>query len=218
MKIVRFISLVILLALTGCAANYRVVTNTYLDQSTGLWPPNASFAVVTNPSVPNPIFDREVKAKIEKLLRAKGYKVTSLAEADYQILFSYDISGRTETVSRHEYVTGPPIIQRFQVTGSNTYQTAVTAGYSYLTVVPETYTVYSSRFFIRVLDAKALQETKEEKVLWVGDTINESDTSDLRLLIDYLLVATFQYFGQNTGRNVEVTVPKNSPEVAALRT
>lgn len=205
--------------LAGCATTYEVTTNAYLDKSLANLqiPTNASLAVLPNSNVPNTIFDNEVKTKIEALLVKKGYRVVPFDQSNYAVKFSYDITGKQKTTTRSQVVTGPPIIQKVYVSSTQSYVTTVMQGYDYLTYVPETYTVYLARLFIKVLDAKNLKEFKEDKVIWVGDTMNESMDPDLRRSIDYLLVGTFKFFGQDTGKNQEINLPQDDPEVTALR-
>lgn len=220
-KSARFWIIILLIQclIPGCATTYQITTNAYLDKSTSNFsiPSNASLAVLPNFNVPNAIFDNEVKSKIENLLTKKGYRIVPFDQSDYAVKFSYDIIGKQKTIARSQYVTGPPIIEKVYVSGTNSYVTTVSRGYDYLTYVPETYTVYLARLFIKVLDSGNLKSFKEDKVVWVGDTANESMDPDLRLSIDYLLVGTLKFFGQDTGKNQEVTLPQDDAEVAALR-
>jgi len=41
-------------------------------------------------------------------------------------------------------------------------------------------------------------------------------SSDLRLVLNYLLVADFKEFGKNTGKAVTVEIGEGSPEVYSL--
>ncbi len=204
--------------LASCATNYNVLTNAYLDKTVSNLqiPAGASFIVLSNQSSPNPIFDNEVKMKIENLLSKKGYKLASEGSADYFITFNYDISGRSETETRPDFVQHHDIVRRVFVSGSNTYYDVVSPGYTSVTYASETYTVYTARLFVKVLDPNSLKN-HNEKVVWVGDTINESQNPDLRESIDYLLVATFKFFGKDTGKNQEVMLSSNDKEVGELR-
>ncbi len=205
--------------LSGCATNYYVLTNTYLDKTnyTTQMAKGSSFAVLTNQNAPNPIFDNEIRLKIEHLLSSNGYRVESGDKSDYFITFNYGISGRAKTEMWPNYVRGHDVVQRVYVSGSNTYYTVVSPGYEYVTYVPETYTVYTAKIFLKALEADNLRKNKKEKVVWVGDTMNESANPNLRESIDYLLVATFKYFGKDTGKNQEVVLSPNDKEVLELR-
>ena len=215
-------SLVLALALvlaSGCAANYQVVTNAYLDRSsanTGLLPAGKSYFVASNPNVPNSIFDNEVRSKIENLLVSKGYRLAPAEEANFTLKFKYDITVAVETDYRPQFVTTEPVVQHVYVRSSNKYYQIVTPSYTYVTHVPMTEKVYTARLFVSVLNSEVLR-TGEERSVWIGDTINVSRNPDLRDSIDYLLVGTFKYFGQDTGKNKEVTLPQYDTDVARLR-
>lgn len=199
----------------GCAARYAITTNGFLDASlAGGLPAGSSFAVVGNADAANPIFDREVGAKIERMLELRGYRLAPLAEAAYALRYGYDVSGRIDTVTRPEFVHGPPVIQNVYVSGQR--YTAVSS-FDYVTHVRESEAVYTARLFLRVLDAGPFRAAKEEKPVWIGDTIGESDNRDLRETVDYLLAATFRHFGRNTGRNLREKVTPADPDVRALR-
>ena len=207
------------LLLNGCATSYYVQTNAYLDRSfqNSQLPAGAAFTVLSNQNAPNPIFDNEVKTKIETLLLSKGYRLASEGQSQYFITFNYDVSGKTKTETRPDFVTRPELTHRVYVSGSNTYYDLISPGYSYVTYISETFTVYNARVFVKVLDAASLKKNDQERVAWVGDTINESQNPDLRESIDYLLVATFKFFGQDTGKNKEVVLSQDDKEVARLR-
>lgn len=207
------------LFISGCAANYAVVTNTYLDRTApnpGI-PAGASFAVLTNKNAPNPLFDNEVKSKIQNLLLGRGYRLVPEDQAQFFATYTYDISGKTAATTRPDIVSGPGIVQHVYVNGSNQAYTIVSPSFSYVTYVTDYYNVYTARLFFKVLDAKAMRESGAQKVVWVGDTINESTNPDLRESIDYLLVATFKFFGTDTGRNREISLSADDKEVSNLR-
>ena len=45
----------------------------------------------------------------------------------------------------------------------------------------------------------------------MGESVSEGTSSDLRYLINYLLVATFEYLGQDTGKAVRVRLMNVNP-------
>jgi len=78
-------------------------------------------------------------------------------------------------------------------------------------------TEYTRQLIIKVADAVRLRENKKEHVVWVGETHSIDPSSDLRYDIDYLLVVTFRYLGQDTGKQVRVNMEIKDPEVLELR-
>lgn len=199
----------------GCATTYRVRTNGYLDHGAVSIPAGTTFAVLTNPSAPNPIFDEDVRMKIERRLAAQGYKIVPSEEAAYFLIYQYDISSRTETETYPDFRTGPAVAQRVYVSGSNKTYTIVSPSFTYATYSSRTRTVHVSRLFLKVLTGDGVRDQKE-KAIWVGETVNESGMADLRESIDYLLAASFKYFGQDTGRSREVLLkPEDVAQPAA---
>ena len=76
---------------------------------------------------------------------------------------------------------------------------------------------YGKHLTLRVADAARTRMDQKEHILWVGETFSADQSSDLRYDIDYLLVATFRYFGQDTGKQVKVSIDRDNPEVVELR-
>ena len=52
--------------------------------------------------------------------------------------------------------------------------------------------------------------------VWVGEAHSLGTSSDLRSVLNYLLVADFKKFGQNTGKAVTMEIKGTNPEAAAL--
>ena len=71
----------------GCTTTYRVQVNGFseLDQSIR---DKASIYVAVDPNSQNPIFYKEIKAKIEMLLKSHGYiPAPDVEQADYRLSF-----------------------------------------------------------------------------------------------------------------------------------
>ncbi|MCG6537481.1 MAG: hypothetical protein L7F78_22895, partial [Syntrophales bacterium LBB04] len=97
---IRSISLYlsVMLLLSGCAF-YDVKVNGFMDSSNySKVKPGASITVVDDIKAVNSIQEKEVKAKIEKLLKLKGYKIGTFRDSDYFLLFGYGV-GPGQTVS-----------------------------------------------------------------------------------------------------------------------
>jgi hypothetical protein len=50
----------------------------------------------------------------------------------------------------------------------------------------------------------------------VGEARSAGTSSDLRLVLNYLLVANFKEFGKNTGQAVTVKINADNPEAVSL--
>lgn len=204
-----------LLVLNGCATRYSVLTNAYLDRSSSI-PRGAKFAVLPNQNPPNVLFDAEVKRKTEKMIAQQGFDIVPPDQAAYFLSYTYDIAGAPKTMSWPQINNGPEVVRRIYVTGANRYYTVVTPGYSYITHVTETSTVYTARLLLKVFEAPAFRENGTEKTVWVGDAMNESENPDLRESADYLIVGIFRYFGQDTVKGRSVVLDASDKNVSLI--
>jgi len=171
--------------------------------------------VLENEEAPNPIFDREIKGKIEKLLAEKGYRVQAREKAEYFLAFYYSIDpGEVVT----ECV--PSYYPSYYDVGFSSYHRRFGYGFGYRAYPGYSVTrrtVYTKRVVLKALDAERLRESNKEEVVWQGETVSTGGSSDLRRAIDYLLVATFKYFGRDSGKCVNIDLPVGDKEVQKLR-
>ena len=66
------------------------------------------------------------------------------------------------------------------------------------------------------MDGKQQAEHGTENIIWMGKTVSSGRSSDLREVIDYLLVGTFRYFGQDTGKQQKIKIGSGASEVEEL--
>lgn len=217
----------IALLLAGCAATrYEIKSSAFVDQAihVGGIPGGSSFVVVQNMEVPNPLFDREVQSKVQMLLQNKGHRLTPLEEADYVVVYFYEIdAGRTVTTLEPIIVDDYPRHSRTRFRGRYGYiGDRYTDRYdrwspSYITYVPIEYTIYTSRLLVKVLDAATYRQTQEDKVVWIGDTVALGENQDLRDAIDYLLAGTMKHFGQSTEETLDLQILEDDEDLALIR-
>ena len=202
--------LVIGLWFSGCSsvATYTIRVNGYTDPAApALINPGASFYVMENQEVKNPLLETEIKEKINKLLLTRGYPTTTFEKADYYLFFAYGM-GEPRTVN----VTTPDYYGGF---GWGWGGPAVSIG------IPWGGTTDSAALFdrwllIKVVEGPAYRTQKDSRPVWVGEARSVGSSSDLRLVLNYLLVADFKEFGKNTGKAVTVTIEADNPEVYSL--
>jgi hypothetical protein len=206
----------LLIFVVGCALDIR--TTGYLDRASGVTAltKGTAFAVMENAQAENPIFDREVKGKLEKMLTKRGYRIAPPETADYLLTYGYSIGPgfRSSVVTSY----GLPQTQITSVPdgrGGVTTRAVTTPGQPFS--VPMISTEYTRQLTVKVADAARQREDKKEHVIWVGETHSIDPSSDLRYDVDYLLVVTFAYFGQDTGKQVRVNLGPEDPEVLELR-
>jgi hypothetical protein len=86
------------------------------------------------------------------------------------------------------------------------------------TVIPTVSVEYTKQLILKVMEAaKGTADGRKEQVVWMGETLSTDPSSDLRSDIDYLLVAAFMHFGEDTGRQISVGIRRGDPAVEELR-
>ncbi|MCX5697447.1 MAG: DUF4136 domain-containing protein [Candidatus Omnitrophica bacterium] len=204
-----------LMFLSGCATYYPVRVNDYLNatRTSISLHPGASVFVLENKNERNPIFDAEIKSKIERLLAEKGYRIASSDSADLYISFTYSISsGNSTTEVRPVYNPGDTeTIQTSKSNGKTSTSIVTLPGYT--TYVPYRVTVYTSTLILNVLDAKSLRDANERQILWIGENSTTGENPVLRETINYLLVAAFLHFGESTGKSIIANISENDPRI-----
>lgn len=213
-----FFVLFLALFLSGCATVYRIRFNGYLSstQTQPPIPPGTSFYVVEDKNARNSIFEAEIKSKIESLLSQKGYRIVPYEQADFHLSFIYSMSsGRTVTEITPVYHSGETgAIQTYTSTGKTRTSYITYPGYT--TYIPQEFTLYTSSLVLEVLDANLFRSTKEEKKVWIGEATNTSGDPDLREAVNYLLIAAFGHFGENTHKSMTIDVSKKNPQLKKL--
>jgi hypothetical protein len=144
----------------------------------------------------------EVAAKIEQLLAQQGFRIVpaehALDSAQLVVATVFGI-GEPATIS-----TGTAILPLGNMLWS----------------VPQTRTSSVRWLIAAAAEPLALQNATDLASVswnWYATTFSEGTSSDLRLVVDYMLVSTFERFGQNPGQRIEVNLRENDGRVRALR-
>jgi len=201
------LSLPVLFLSLGCSASYSVAVNGYTaSNQAARIPQAASISVVTDSNVPNPILEKEVAAKIEILLAEQGYDTKNDAP-DYYVLFDYGIdAGRTVT----------DVIPIHHPGFYRPYPFSSVRWYGYTTYVPYSEVIHTRWLTLRLIDGKAYRISESPEPVWIGEVASAGMSSDLRELINYMLIAAFEHFAQNTQRQVTEVIPRNDERVWLL--
>jgi hypothetical protein len=191
-KPIRFLILLVIgLGFLGCSSvsTYTIKVNGYTDPgSPGLIKPGGSFCIMENQEAKNPLLEKEISGKITKLLEVRGYAVTTFEKADYYLFFAYGLGEpRSVSVTQDYY-------------GGFTYSA----------------NLYDRWLLIKVVEGPAYRTQKTSPPVWVGEARSVGTSSDLRSVLNYLLVANFKEFGKNTGQAVTVEIKADNPEVYSL--
>ena len=221
-KTIRFLAtLVIGLWFSGCSSvsTFTIKVNGYTDPGPRGLKPGASFCVIENQEAKNPLLEKEIKEKLNKLLLTHGYPVTSFEKADYYLFFGYGM-GEPRSVT----VTAPDYYGSFGWGGEGDMAGAAWGGWGGPAVsvgIPwggsaDSAPLFDRWLLIKVVEGPAYRTQKISRPVWVGEARSVGASSDLRLVLNYLLVADFKEFGKNTGQAVTVEIEADNPEVYSL--
>jgi hypothetical protein len=197
---------------SSCAYNYNIKVNGYTEPNApSLLKPGAAFFVMENKEAKNPLLEAEIKDKIIKLLTQRHYTVTTFDKADYYLFFAYGMGEpRSITVVTPDYYGGIGWGMGYGW-GGPVFAFGVPLAYP-----PDTTTLYDRWLLINVVDGPAYRTRKGSRPVWVGEARSTGASSDLRTVLNYLLVADFKEFGKNTGQAVTLELKEQDPEVTAL--
>ena len=186
--------------LSGCApVMYRVQVTGYSQPGAGVQlSPAAAYCVIDNREAKDPVLEKEIKGKIEKLLGIKGYIITAFEQADYYLVFSYG-QGQARTVS----VPLPPYGPWGYGGRWQPYPFAPIPDYYSL---PPVQRVYDRWLLVNVIEGPRYREKGEFQRVWLGEARSTGYSPNLRATMNFLLVALFEDFGKSTGRGRVVEV------------
>jgi hypothetical protein len=196
----------------GCGpARYDVRVNGYTDPAApaGI-APGGAFCIMENKDAKNPLLDKEVQEKIGRLLTRLNYRLVPYDKAEYLLFFNYGLGGERPTVILPDYYpyAGFGFGGGYWGRGSSIF---VAPWFSF-PPAGEAVALYDRWLLLKVVDAKTYREKgQQQQTLWVGEARSTGTSTDLRTSLNYLLLAAFQKFGQNTGQAVSLTI--SQPEV-----
>ncbi len=177
-----------LLALSGCK-NKVIHVNTFADLAILPYglPKDSKIYVYTNLDT---LLELEVKIKLHLLLSEKNYTITDLDNAEYVLAFSYDQTHHKELETVGYY------------------------NHQFISYVPELHNYYNKTLVLYIFDA---QKFAQKKRIWESIANCDDQDNNLREDLDYLLLATIDYFGVNTKMPVKKWYARNGKEAKNLR-
>ena len=219
-KLIGFLAMIVIgLGLSGCntVSPYSIKVNGYTAPGTPApIKPGSFFGVIENKGAQNPLLEAEVKGKITRLLETHGYPVTTFDKADYYLLFAYGM-GEPRSVG----AAAPDYFGSVGWGWGGGYGWGGWGGPSVSVGIPwggsaDSATLYDRRLLIKVVEGPAYRTQKTSPPVWVGEAHSVGTSSDLRQVLNYLLVADLKEFGKNTGQAVTVEIKADNPEAVSL--
>ena len=194
----------------GCTPAYRIHINGFSDPDyEGRLAPQATFHVQENLQAENPLFEKEIRKKIEKMLQSRGFLISNTEKADFFCAFHYSVGVGLVRIGSIP-VPSPPLTSAVTVSNqAGTTQTTMIMAPGPTTYLPYARTDYDRWLNIVIKDARSFRETKAEKVVWYGDIVSAGPSRDLRKVIDYMLIAAFEAFGKDTKQGVFIDLKED---------
>ena len=211
-----FLLILISAAVLGCASTRvcQVQVNGYTESAAPALTPGASLFVLEDQKAQNPLLEKEVKDKIEALLTKNGYVLVPYDKADYYLSFAYGM-GNPQTVA----TTGPAWGVGWGF-GPGYRGRGISTGIYWPGCGPfytGTQALYDRWLRLTVVEGKYYRDTGQSRTVWVGEVHSTGASSDLREVLNPLLVAAFEQFGRNTGKALSTTIKPNDPRVTGLQ-
>jgi len=201
--------------LPACApVTYQVQVNGYTDPALSA-PilPGATCFVVESKEAKNPLLEREIKAKITKLLENRGHRLVPFEAADFYFFFSYGLG-----TERQVTVTMPDSYPGWGFGVGYGFPSAYAFIWPSLGLYPtQTQTYYDRWLLLNVVEGKHYRATGKFRAVWVGETRSTGTSSDVREVVNSLLLAAFEQFGKNTGKAVKVEINAQDPRLQELQ-
>jgi hypothetical protein len=209
--------------LSGCSTvpTYTIKVNGYTDPGAPAQVgPGGSFFVMENQDAKNPLLEKEIIEKLHKLLLTHGHPTTTYEKADYYLFFGYGMGEpRSVSVAAPDYFgsIGWGLGYGWGGWGGR----GGWGGPSVSVGIPwggfaDSATLYDRWLLIKVVEGPAYRTQTNPRPVWVGEARSVGTSSDLRTVLNYLLVADFKEFGKNTGQAVTVEIEAQNPEVYSL--
>jgi hypothetical protein len=144
----------------------------------------------------------EVARYVENALSKKGYVRANSAEG-------------SDVLIRLGYGIGDPQVTSETVAISQGYSYSV--GWMWFNTPPKTQTI-NTKIYIRnlILEAYDLKDPGRKSQLWKATIKSEGTTPDLNRIIAYMLAASYEYFGSNTGMQINKRIHGHDPRLLEI--
>lgn len=218
------VSIVVILALplllTSCAKKINVSHMSYANKKVipRGFSLGSSFAIEALHHE-NTMIEQDIAHKIELILQNKGYSIKEYHQAQYCLLFNYQIQQTKRTEDVITYVPGKVIHScRSVISNGNTklYQDRIETPGKFVTV-PEVRIFFTKSIVIQIFDAQSYRQESTPRLIWQGSAQYCDENNDLRDTLNYLLITSLRDFGIDTQKNIRTTISSDNKEVVQLQ-
>lgn len=117
------------------------------------------------------------------------------------------IPGETQTKQGNVYTNGT----------SSAHYKEKTESAGIFTYLPKKIDIFHKSITVQAYDARYYRKHKKLDQVWEGSAESSGENSDLREVMDYLLVQAFAQFGKNISKTMHTTMNGNDKDVEKLR-
>jgi len=189
-------------ALAGCAG-LPVRFDGFRDAGDATPQPTYTFSIAPNSDAANPILDKEVFKRLSAAFATTGHTVTTAADAPFVLRYSLGATPpRQETTYANRYASARETDPAFTTADGRVLHHPGVRSQPLL--VPETQTVFDHVLNLQL--EKPGPAGAAPHVVWIGRAATTSANDDLRATLDALIQASVQHFGQDTGRQLQLSV------------
>lgn len=177
----------------------------------------------TNPS--EPLLERELASKIARLLEQRGFQIAEPDKADFVLVADAAIDNGTPGIEYRPVTAGPEYYRTYAYDrrGRMTVVNSRIGPRTYY--VPQSYTDYTKGLGLTLAKRSLLPATTQptdidpqssDSVAWRCIASASGPESDLRWIVNHLLIASFKFLGRDTGREQYIRIPEHAKEIRTL--
>jgi len=203
MLIPRLCAVAVMAAVLAGCAGQQVRFDGFRDANAPAAQPTYTFAIAPNSDAPNPILDKEVRKRLTDAFAGTGNTVTTAPNAAYVLRYSLGATPpREETTYANRFASAREPDMAYTTADGRVLRHH--GLYAQPSMVPETRTVFDHVLNLRL--EKTGPAGAAPQVVWIGRAATTASNDDLRATLDALIQASVQHFGQDTGRQLQLTI------------
>jgi hypothetical protein len=177
-----FALLLLIITLSSCVTHYSVKVNGFLSDNLEV-PEKPKIFVYTNPQSLNPILAQQITGKISNLLLNSGYSVVNeLQDSDTTLLFEIGLGDTITSIGSRNKLN----------VHTGKFENVATSSTKHLRYLNLYYYISENL-------------TKTSMPIWIGEIRSYGSSTDLRVVSDYLILAGFEHFLENTKKELNKT-------------
>ena len=190
--------IIMLMLLNACAASYDVSVIGFSKEKQIVLD-NQRIFVYTNDDVIDELLS-DFENKIKKAIISEGYiSADNNSNAEFLLFFDY----RVDSVG-------------FITPSKNDYDLSISAGGFESVSTKNASPMFNRRLQLKLFDAPYVLSKKTPEPIWVGDIISMGSHSDIRDIMDALIVAGIAHLGENTENQKSYKISLKDERIEAL--